>query len=213
MYNLPEFKEQDPEQVLAFMQAHPFAMLIGATTEAMPVATQVPVLIDQRAGKLVLSGHLMRKTDHHRALEENPQALFVFTGAHAYVSATWYSDPHQASTWNYRSVHARGRMQFTDDAGLIDIMQRTSLHFENGEAASSTSFDNLPEKYRMPLLKAIVGFEVVIDDLQHVFKMSQNRDEASYRSIVAHLQEQSGEAAEVARIMEEKKSQLYGSGH
>jgi transcriptional regulator len=50
----------------------------------------------------------MRKTDHHKAFHENPQALVVFTGPSSYVSATWYTNPHMGSTWNYMSVHLRG---------------------------------------------------------------------------------------------------------
>jgi transcriptional regulator len=66
------------------------------------------MLVEERDGKLILHGHIMRKTDHHKAFHENPQALVVFTGPSSYVSATWYTNPHMGSTWNYMSVHLRG---------------------------------------------------------------------------------------------------------
>ena len=209
MYNLPEFKEQDPALVLEFMRAHPFAMLIGATAAGAPVATQIPVLIDERDGKLFLSGHLMRKTDHHLAFEQNPQVLFVFTGAHSYVSASWYSEPQQGSTWNYQSVHVRGKISFLDESGLIGVMRRTSLHFEGGNTASPTVYDNLPSEYTERMLKAIVGFEVPAEDIQHVFKLSQNRDRASYRNIIGHLKQQDAGAQEVARIMQDREPNIF----
>ncbi|RYD92886.1 MAG: FMN-binding negative transcriptional regulator, partial [Sphingobacteriales bacterium] len=209
MYNLPDYKDHDPQAVLQFMKEHPFAMIIGATRDGKPVATQIPVLIDEREGRLFLSGHMMRKMDHHLAFEQNPQALCVFSGAHSYVSASWYSNPQQGSTWNYRSVHARGRMNFLDDAGLVDVMRRTSLHFEGGNAASPTVYDNLPASYTERLLKAIVGFEVQVEDLQHVFKLSQNRDAESYRNIIGKLNEGDGDAQEVARLMEEQVPKLF----
>lgn len=209
MYNLPEFKEQDPQKVLQFMKEHPFAMIIGAFADGRPVATQIPVLIEEREGRLFLCGHIMRKMDHHLAFAENPQVLCVFSGAHSYVSASWYSNPQHGSTWNYRAVHARGRMTFLDDAGLIDVMGRTSLHFEGGNAASPTVFDNLPASYTERLLKAIVGFEVAVDDLQHVFKLSQNRDAESYRNIIGKLNEGDRDAQEVARLMEAEAPKLF----
>ncbi|RYY67118.1 MAG: FMN-binding negative transcriptional regulator [Chitinophagaceae bacterium] len=209
MYDLPDFKEQDPALVLQFMREHPFAMVIGATVGGLPVATQVPVLIEERNGQLFLSGHMMRKTDHHLAFEENPQVLFVFSGAHSYVSASWYSDPSMGSTWNYQSVQARGRMTFLNDAGLIDVMRRTTLHFEEGNAASPTVFDNLPADYTERMLKAIVGFEVPVEDLRHVFKLSQNRDRESYRNIIGKLEERDPDAQEVAQKMRAQEQNLF----
>ena len=111
MYNLPYFKEEDQEVVLEFMRKHPFVFLTGVNEENKPVATQVPVFIDEKDGKFFLTGHIMRNNDHHKAFEKNPNVLAVFTGPHVYVSATWYDDPHQASTWNYMSVHAKGNYQ------------------------------------------------------------------------------------------------------
>ncbi|TCZ74445.1 FMN-binding negative transcriptional regulator [Flaviaesturariibacter aridisoli] len=209
MYDLPEFKEQNPALVLQFMREHPFAMVIGATTGGLPVATQIPVLIEERDGQLFFSGHMMRKTDHHLAFEENPQVLFVFSGAHSYVSASWYSNPSMGSTWNYQSVQARGRMTFLNDAGLVDVMRRTSLHFEEGNATSPTVYDNLPADYTGRMLKAIVGFEVLVEDLQHVFKLSQNRDQESYRNIIGKLEQRGADAQEVAQKMRGREQNLF----
>lgn len=209
MYDLPEFKEQDPEALRQFINAHPFATIMGATKSGLPVATQIPLLIDERDGRLLLSGHMMRKTDHHLAFAENPQALCLFSGAHTYVSASWYSNPQQGSTWNYRSVQARGSLRFLDEAGLVAVMQRTSLHFEGDNAASPTVFDNLPRSYTDRMLKAIVGFEIAVEELRHVFKLSQNRDAGSYRNIIAKLQEGDGQAQEVAQLMKANGPRLF----
>jgi len=100
MYSLPYFKENNRQRVLDFVRAHPFSFLCGCTLENKPVASQIPCFIDEREGKLFLSGHIMKNTDHHKAFMENPEVLAVFTGAHAYVSASWYSEPQTASTWN-----------------------------------------------------------------------------------------------------------------
>ena len=104
MYNLPYFKEKDQQVVLDFIHQHPFAFIAGCSEDGKPVATQIPVFIDEREGKLFLSGHMMRNTDHHKAFEHNPNVLAVFTGAHTYVSASWYEDKKQGSTW--RSLFA-----------------------------------------------------------------------------------------------------------
>src|SRR5262245_36411270 len=162
MYNLPYFKEQDADTILQFMREHPFAFLTGCDAAKMPVATQVPVFIDEKEGNLFLTGHIMRNTDHHKAFERNPDVLAVFTGPHTYVSATWYDDPHQASTWNYMSVHARGKIRFCDEHELKAVLRRLTLHYEDNNAASTTVFDNLSGDYVEKLIKAIVAFEVEV---------------------------------------------------
>jgi transcriptional regulator len=209
MYNLPYFKEKDATVVLDFMRQYPFAFICGCTDEAKPVATQIPVFIEKRDGQLFLSGHLMRNTDHHKAFEQNPQVLCVFTGPHTYVSATWYSDPHQASTWNYMSVHAHGRIRFGDEQDLIEMLRKTSLHFENNNAESATVYDNLPADYTHKLMKAIVAFEIEVTKLENVFKLSQNRDEKSYQQIIEKLDGQDTMGKEVAEEMRKRQSELF----
>ena len=200
MYNLSHFKEQDHQAILDFIKTHPFAFVV-ANGSNWPAATQVPVLIEEREGQLVLSGHMMRKQDHTMALEKDPHVLVIFTGPHAYVSASWYTNQQQASTWNYQSVHVKGKIRFVDQQELEAQLQRLSSHFEGGHSESPTIFQNLPESYREPLLKAIVGFEIEVEHIDHVFKLSQNRDAESFQHIIHKLQEQGGEAAATADEM------------
>jgi transcriptional regulator len=110
MYNLPYFKEKKSERLLSFMADHPFVVLSGSGPEGIPVATQLPVLLDEHEGRAVLAGHFMRNTDHHKAFSANPNVLVLFTGPHCYVSASWYTDPATASTWNYMTVQIQGRI-------------------------------------------------------------------------------------------------------
>lgn len=210
MYNLPHFKEPDPSVVIEFMKQHPFAMLIG-NAEERSVATQIPLLFEERDGKMILLGHMMRKQDHQIAFEKNPNVLVVFTGPHTYVSATWYKDPQQASTWNYISVHARGTLSFLDEKGLEDALRKLTLHYEHQNKNSTTIFDNLPHDYRSSLMKAIVAFEIEVNSVEHVFKLSQNRDEESYHHIAEKLKAKDGDAAAVAEMMEERKSKVFPS--
>jgi len=210
MYNLPYFKEEDQEVVLKFMREHPFVFLSGVTPENKPVATQVPVFIDEKDGKLLLTGHIMRNNDHHKAFENNPNVLAVFTSPHTYVSATWYDDPHQASTWNYISVHVKGTIRFGDYADLVAILRRLTLHYENNNTASTTIFDNLSSAYTERLMKAIIAFEVEVDSIDNVFKLSQNRDEKSFHNIMGKLKEQGHDGQFIAAEMKKRQQQLFG---
>lgn len=209
MYNLPYFKEKDQQVLLQFIHDHPFAFMAGCTEDGKPVATQVPVFIEERDGRLYLSGHIMKQTDHHKAFEKNPAVLCVFTGHHAYVSATWYKNPQQASTWNYMSVHVTGTLKFLDEKGLIEVLRKTTLHFENNDHGSSTIYDNLPPDYLERLVKAIVAFEVEVEKMENVFKLSQNRDEESYHNIIQKLEDSDADGKTIAAEMKKRASQLF----
>jgi transcriptional regulator len=211
MYDLPHHKEKDPGEIIRFMKEHPFVFLTGSDAAHKPVVTQVPVFIDEKEGKYFLTGHIMRNTDHHKAFEQNNNVLAVFTSPHTYVSATWYANPSVGSTWNYMSVHAKGTIRFGDKDELIFILKRLSLHYENNNAASATVFDNLPAEYTERMMKAIVPFEIEIYELQHVFKLSQDRDEKSYDNIIKELKQQGGDAKKIGTIMENRKSKVFPS--
>ncbi len=208
MYNLPYFQEKDQQRVLEFVKAHPFTFICGCDAENKPVATQIPCFIEEREGQLYLSGHIMKNTDHHKAFAQHPNVLAVFTGAHTYVSASWYSDPHTASTWNYMSVHAKGTMRFLDEAALMKVLKHTTNHFENNPH-SPANFEQLPEDYVAKLAKAIVAFEVEVHSLENVFKLSQNRDKESYENIMQKLNDQDNNAKEIANEMNTRKEELF----
>ena len=210
MYNLPYYKEKNVEVVLDFMKQHPFAMLIGAHAQQQPVATQVPVLLKEKDGQLFLQGHIMKQTDHHMAFETNSHALVVFTGPHAYVSASWYHNPQQASTWNYMAVHAKGTLRFLDDVQLQLILDELTSYFEHNPSSPSL-YKELSPDYITRLSKAIIAFEIAITDIEHVFKLSQNRDQQSFENIVYKLQHGDAASNEVAAEMLKRKNQLFGS--
>lgn len=194
------------------MKDHPFVMLIATDKNGRIEATQIPVLVDERDGKIFLSGHIARKMSHEKALEENPNALIMFTGAHVYVSGTYYTgNLQQASTWNYISIHARGTVKWMEEEGLIAFMKRLTLYFEKGNTASTTIYDNLPEEYLSKLRKAIIGFEIEVTELENVYKLSQNRDEKSYDNIVTQLKQQEGDGKIIGELMEERKSKVFPS--
>ncbi len=209
MYDLPYHKEQNEEAVEQFISDHPFALLTGCDAQGNPVATQIPVFMEKRDGDIVLRGHIMRKTDHHKAFVQNDNVLVVFTGNHVYVSGAWYRDPHTPSTWNYMSVHARGRIRFLDGDALAQVLRDTSLHFEDNDKTSPTIYDNLPTQLKQRLVKAIVAFEVQVTRIDTVFKLSQDRDPESYCRIIEKLKERGEDGRKIAAVMEEKMKDVF----
>jgi transcriptional regulator len=209
MYNLPYHKEHNEVVIKEFVEQYPFAFLTGCDSENRPVATQVPVFIENRDGRKVLRGHIMKNTDHHKAFSYNENVLAVFSGKHTYVSGTWYSNPHTASTWNYMSVHIKGIIKFLDEGELENILRMTTLHFEGQNLQSTTIFDNLPIEFKQRVMGAIVAFEIEVREIDTVFKLSQDRDAKSFHNIIKKLKEQDEDARVIAAEMEKRAKEFF----
>jgi transcriptional regulator len=184
MYKLPYFTEEDNEKVIAFIQQNSFAV-ITCTDEKYPVATHVPLEIIKEDEKLFFTGHIMKNSDHQKAFLKNENVLVIFNGPHCHVSASWYKPPNVASTWNYITVHAKGKISFGDEAYTKKIVEDLTNKYE--DANSPAAFNKLPTKYIDRLVKAIIGFKIEVEEMENVFKLSQNHDEETRKSIIDHL--------------------------
>lgn len=203
MYKLPYFTEQDQVKVINFIKQNSFAVITGMGMR-YPVATHIPLEIFEEEGSLKFMGHLMKHTDHHQSFLKNENVLVIFNGPHSYVSASWYANPIVASTWNYMTVHAKGKIRFTNEAETYNAVKRITDKYE--QRGSPASFDKLPEEYVSKLVKAIVAFEITVESIDNVFKLSQNHDEETRISIATHLSIMDKEGAKL--IAKEIKDRL-----
>ena len=203
MYKFPYFTEKDTDKVIAFMQENAFAVVSGFG-ELYPIATQIPLEVELKEGRIYLHGHIMKKTDHYKAFENNNNVLVLFTGPHCYVSASWYNNPKSASTWNYMTVQAKGKITFTDDTGTYEAIKYVTNKYEGLETAAA--FNNMPQEYILPLLKAIIGFTIEVESFDNTFKLSQNKKPEEQTNIIAELKKRGDEqsfkiAAEMEKLL------------
>ena len=203
MYKLPHFTEKDTDKVIAFMKENAFAIITGLG-EQYPVATHIPLeVVVETDGKIILCGHIMKNSDHHKAFVKNSNVLAIFNGPHCYVSASWYNNPQSASTWNYMTVHAKGNIVFTDDTGTYAAIKAVTNKYEGTTTAAA--FDAMSKEYIDQMLKAIIGFTIEIEKLDNVFKLSQNKSESEQINIIEQLKKTTdGDSINVALEMEKR---------
>jgi transcriptional regulator len=191
MIKLAHFTETNQATLVQFMQNNAFA-IVTAMGHPYPVATHIPLeVIQQTDGSILLTGHIMRKTDHHRAFENNPHVLVIFNGPHTYISSSWYNNLVTASTWNYMTVHARGIIHFLDEAATLEAVKAITEKYEGHH--NKASFQHIPQQDVQAMLKGIVAFEIKVEALSNVFKLSQNRDETSQLKIIEALNKRGDE--------------------
>ena len=205
MYKLPYFTEKDGDKIIAFMKENSFAIITGLT-DLYPVATHIPLeIVVTEDGKIVLAGHLMKNTDHHKAFVKNDNVLVIFNGPHCYVSASWYNNPQTASTWNYMTVHAKGKIIFTDEEGTFEAIKAVTNKYEGVKTAAA--FNKMPKEYVVQMLKAIIGFTIEIESLDNVFKLSQNKTQEEQIHTIEQLKKRGDEnSVMIANEMEKLNS-------
>jgi transcriptional regulator len=87
-------------------------------------------------------------------------------------------------------------------------LRRTTNHFENNPH-SGANFEDLPDEYVQKMVKAIVAFEIQVQEMDNVFKLSQNRDEKSFHTIINKLDAQDADGKKIAHEMKQRTSQLF----
>ena len=197
LYIPQHFRVDDPAALAAFIEANAFGTLVSSSAAGLHVS-HVPFVVERgEGGAMRLLGHVARANAQWQALEGAQHVLAVFQGPHAYISPGWYEQHPSVPTWNYAAVHATGRARLMEEAELHELLMRLSTTYEAGRE-KPWRMSELPPAYVDSMLKMIVGFELVVEQLEGKFKLSQNRPKEVARVIAAL--EREGEA-EVATLM------------
>lgn len=178
------FKIESEAEKIAFMKQYSFAMII-TTNNNVPLATQLPFVIAEKQGKLILSGHFASANEQAKYIEENT-SLVIFTEPHAYISPVHYDKRESVPTWDYIAVHAYGKAKIvTDEDSKFKALEQMIMVYEHGYLEQ---WNSLSDKFKKGMIKGIVAFELEVSDLQGQKKLSQNKSEAERQRIIHQLE-------------------------
>lgn len=202
MYIPNYFRVTDTQAVQSFIKENSFATIVSNGPGQL-LATHTPLVLEAQENDFVLYGHVSRANIHGQVLDDQ-DVLAIFLGPHAYVSARWY-DHVNVPTWNYLAVHVYGKASIIEGEALEQAMRDMVDKYE-AHAENPVRFDDMPADFRASEMRGIMGFKIIPEKTEAAFKLSQNRDEKNYHSIISHL-EDSGHAMdqEVAREMKKQK--------
>lgn len=203
MYQPPQFRSTDPAHARALVRAHPLASLVSTDDAGFPVVTHLPLHLQEQGGgpegAMVLLGHCARANPHWRYLAARPQALATFLGPQAYLSPAVYPDLARVPSWNYLAVHCRVEATLIDDAEGKDVLLKALIG--QHEPPYADQWRALDEAYTGKMLKAIVGFELRVTELQCTLKLNQHRPE-SHAALYALYRAGNADAQALAGWME-----------
>lgn len=207
MYIPKRYEEKDPEKIRSFVRENSFAVLVSVQ-DALPVATHIPLLMEKNEqGRDVLVGHISRGNAQKQSLVDGAKVLAIFAGPHAYVSPRWYTKIN-VPTWNYISVHMYGTLTIMEGDVLRATLNRLVHNYEQ-YLPRPVHVDEIPEKELEADYRGIVGFQILVEDVQAAYKLSQNRDEGSYQQVIVELDKGDEMAKAVAAEMKVRKERLF----
>ena len=182
MHPNPAFRQTDADRNLTFARQRGFGVLTAAGPEG-PLASHLPFVLSDDGSTAEM--HLVRSTALTRAHDAPMPALLAVSGPDGYVSPDWYDIGHdQVPTWNYVAVHLRGRLERLPDEALRGVLDRQTAAFEARLAPKKPwTIDKVPDEALARLMRQIVPFRLVIEDVQGTWKLNQNKpDEARLRA-------------------------------
>ncbi|HEX8268829.1 MAG TPA: FMN-binding negative transcriptional regulator [Flavobacterium sp.] len=199
---IPEiYKNEDPEQIHAFLRKNAFGILVNRNYGKL-WATHTPMELDTNTdGKDVLYGHVSRENPQWQSFASGEQVLAIFNGPHSYISPSCY-DHENVPTWNYAAVHVYGKIKIVEGDIVVNFLKKLVDKYE----ANSEYPVKMEDFSAETLLQArgIVCYEIEIEEIHAVHKMSQNRDEKNFQNIISEL-EKTGNPDALAVAEEMKK--------
>ncbi|HEY1879891.1 MAG TPA: FMN-binding negative transcriptional regulator [Caulobacteraceae bacterium] len=191
MHPARNFRESDRTVLAERVGERGFAVIVGID-ERRPLIAHAPILLDGDR----LRFHLSAANPLSAALRDAGRALAVITGDEAYVSPDWYEKADQVPTWNYLSVEIEGRIRVLsrDEAArlLDDLAARYEAWLKPKPPWTRAKMD--PAKFET-LLGGIVGFQMTVERLEGVTKLSQNKPAAEATRIARELAKLDDEGA------------------
>jgi transcriptional regulator len=184
VYSPPYNQLEKRAELMAFMRANSFALLVTGTGGALH-GSHLPVLVHERETGLVLDMHMAKNNPQWEEFFDD-EVMVVFSGPHAYVSPRWYDDQERVPTWNYAAVHLYGVAAVIEERPAKHASQRRLVAAMDPQWLPK--FDALREDYLNNMLDGIVNFQIAVTRIETRWKLSQNRGRREQELIAAALE-------------------------
>lgn len=183
MYIPEHYKNENQEEIHAFLNENAFGILVNKTNGKL-WATHIPMELEIREDGKFLCGHVSKANPQWEAFATNDRVLAIFSGPHAYISSSWY-DFEEVPTWNYIAVHVYGQVTILDAEKTLQSLKKLVDKYESG-SENPIRLENLSTKTLLQA-RGVVAFEIKIDAIEAVKKMSQGLDQKNCSSVIGEL--------------------------
>jgi transcriptional regulator len=196
--------QSDQNIIDQYIKDNGFATIVSHSASKL-MATHIPLMLQYIDNKPFLFGHIAKPNEQSSSIISEDQVLAIFMNHHAYISSSWY-DHVNVPTWNYTSIHVYGQLRTLTQEEVIASMSALTDKYEKGRE-NSFHLSKLSDKEIAMQLRGITSFKIEVSNIQASWKMSQNRDDKNYETIISKLKASTSEMDHlIAGEMENMKS-------
>jgi len=205
VYIPKHFEESRPGELHRLIRDFPLGVLVLQGPHGLD-ANHIPFELHQEDEKTILLAHVARANAVWKEATDGDEALVVFRAVSAYISPNWYPSKHefheQVPTWNYQAVHAHGRIYIRDDEQFVRavVARLTRTNETRSGQERPWKMTDSSEDYIDRMISAVVGIEIVVDELVGKWKLSQNKEERDRSMAASELQKRGEQLASAAML-------------
>ena len=179
IYPPPYYIDDSPEYTNRIIDTHGFPLLTSSNVDG-PLATHLPM---ERDGDF-LYGHIAANNPMAGFIGTSMIFLAAFHGPHDYISAGLYDKPDASvPTWDYPAVHVHGTTRALSAEESVERMHDLIERYEpeDGWAMEDAA------SYASRLFPHILYFEMRMDTVRGIRKLSQNKNAETQARIIENL--------------------------
>jgi transcriptional regulator len=206
MYTPKYHSLNDVETMRTHIAEHPLGAWV-CNAQNQLIANHIPFVLEmQTGGHGRLLGHVSRANPVWRDLGGGSPSVVMFTGAHAYITPSWYPGKHLhgkvVPTWNYVTVHAHGVGRAIEDPDwTLDVINRLT-DAQESKGLQPWKVSDAPSEYIEKMLRAVVGIEITVERLEGRLKVSQDEDDQDRLGTVEGLRRSGNASSQIlARLV------------
>ena len=178
-YPPPYYIDDSSDYINRIIDTHSFALLASSNVDG-PLATHLPMIRDGE----FLYGHIAANNPMTAFIGTSMIFLAAFHGPHDYISPTLYTKPEKSvPTWDYTAVHVHGTTRALSAEESVDRMAELTETYEPEEGWAMEA----AASYAARLFPHILYFEMRMDSVRGIRKLSQNKDAETQTRIIENL--------------------------
>lgn len=182
------YRSEDFDVMRTIISENSFALLISSVDKIR--ATHSMMMLNENDPENVyIETHISKANPQAKTLKDGDEVLCDFLGAHTYISSSWY-DHINVSTWNYEAVQIYGKIQLMDSAELYLHLEKLTSKYEKFQQCPMMVKD-MGQEFVKKEMKGAFGLKIIPTEIFIKQKLSQNRKEGDFQSIISHLENSS----------------------
>lgn len=187
MYIPSAFLIEDFSILRTFLEEHPFGTLVMNGVDGFPVAAHLPFLWSFGQEQVVAEGHVSKHNPLATQLSSGRTVKIIIGGEHGYVSSSVYEHPN-VPTYNYQAAHIFGVAEVLSEEQLTVHLEQVVATFEKNRN-EPLQLETLPPEILTQYRQEIMGFRIRAFKTELAFKLSQNRNQTDFDTILKDLQQ------------------------